>query len=308
MAPIVIGTTVGGRTSGAALVDARAKEAAGYSAIWFTGGSGPDPVGLAVAAAAQLTRARIGTAIASLWSMSPVTMALQGQVAAQLSGSRFRLGIGVASPQGAARYGATYARPLAHLREYVTIIRTLLTQGEVDFTGHHYRVTARLAEPTPMPVMVAALGERAFTLAGEVADGAISWVTPAAYLRDVARPALERGAARAGRPAPPIIAHVPVAVTTDRQRVREAFRQQFSFYVRAPHYQAMFVAAGFPEARAGSWSDAMIDALVLSGSEAEVEHQLEEVAAIAQGELFVSPLAGVETERTISLLTRLAAA
>lgn len=307
MAPIVIGTPAGGRDTAGAIEDALRKEQQGFSAVWFTGGSGLDPIGLSIATAGRLARAKLGTGIATMWAMSPVEMALLGQVAAQLSGGRFRLGIGVASPPSAGRFGATYDRPLGHLREYVTVIKSLVERGEVDFSGRFYRAQARIASPTPMPVMIAALGPAAFELAGEVADGAISWVTPASYIRDVARPALERGAQRAGRPAPPIIAHAVVTVSDDRPAIRDAVRKQFGFYVRAPHYQAMFVGSGYPEAREGAWSDSMIDGLVLAGGEAAVERGLEDLAAWAQGEVLVSPIAGLEDERTRALLARLAA-
>jgi alkanesulfonate monooxygenase SsuD/methylene tetrahydromethanopterin reductase-like flavin-dependent oxidoreductase (luciferase family) len=307
MAQIVIGTPAGGRDTAAAIDDALRKEQQGYSAVWFTGGSGLDPIGLAIATAPRLTRAQLGTGIATMWAMPPVEMALLGQIAAQLSGGRFRLGIGVASALGAARFGATYRRPLAHLREYVTIIKTLVERGEVDFAGRYYRAQARIPSTTAMPVMIAALGPAAFQLAGEVADGAISWVTPAPYIRDVARPAVEQGAEKTGRPAPPIIAHAVVTVSDDRAAIRDAVRKQFGFYVRAPHYQAMFASAGFPEARDGAWSDAMIDGLVIAGGEDAVERGLRDLAASAKGEVLVSPIAGLEDERTRALLARLAA-
>ncbi len=207
----------------------------------------------------------------------------------------------------AARFGATYGRPLGHLREYVTIVKTLVERGEVDFAGQFYRAQSRIASTTPMPVMIAALGPAAFELAGEVADGAISWVTPAPYIRDIARPALERGAQKAGRPAPPIIAHAVVTVSNYRAAIRDAVRKQFGFYVRAPHYQAMFAGSGFPEAREGAWSDAMIDGLVIAGGEEAVERGLTDLAAWAKGEVLVSPIAGLEDERTRAVLARLAA-
>jgi alkanesulfonate monooxygenase SsuD/methylene tetrahydromethanopterin reductase-like flavin-dependent oxidoreductase (luciferase family) len=306
MAKIVVGTPAGGRDTAGAIDDALRKEGQGYSAIWFTGGSGLDPIGLSIATAARLSRARLGTGIATMWAMPPVEMALLGQVAAQLSGGRFRLGIGVASVAGAARFGATYDKPLSHLREYVTVIKSLVARGEVDHAGRFYRAQARIAAPTPMPVMIAALGPAAFELAGEVADGAISWVTPASYIRDVARPAVERGAQKAGRPAPPIVAHAVVTVSNDREAIRDAVRKQFGFYVRAPHYQAMLAGSGFPEAREGAWSDAMIDGLVISGSEDAVERGLTDLANWANGEILASPIVGLEDERTRATLARLA--
>ena len=135
--------------------------------------------------------------------------------------------------------------------------------------------------------MAAALGARAYELCGAEADGAISWVCPGAYLKDVALPALHSGAERAGRSVPPLVAHAPVSVHENPEEARDAIRQQFGFFARSPFYQNMFTAAGFPEVSQGTWSDAMVDAVGIWGDEsrrffaAQPESPLEEFAAEA---------------------------
>jgi alkanesulfonate monooxygenase SsuD/methylene tetrahydromethanopterin reductase-like flavin-dependent oxidoreductase (luciferase family) len=239
--------------------------------------------------------------------MAPVKMAQQAQVAAQLSGGRFRLGIGVAgAPAAEGMYGLTYDAPLAHLREYITIIKSLVTTGSVDFQGKYYKASAKLpGESVAMPVMMSALRAGAFKLAGEVADGAITWVTPGSYVRDVAGPALRDAAKAAGREAPAIVLHVPVTVHENIDEVRAQARKQFGFYVRAPHYQKMFIASGFSEAASGDWSDAMIDSVVVSGDEAAVEGRLRELESYGIAEFIASPLAGLGEDRTYALLKNL---
>ena len=68
--------------------------------------------------------------------------------------------------------------------------------------------------------MAAALGPRAYRICGAEADGAISWVCPGSYLREVALPALQRGAEMAGRPVPPLIVQVPVCVHENPEYAR----------------------------------------------------------------------------------------
>ena len=102
--------------------------------------------------------------------------------------------------------------------------------------------------------MAAALGEGAFEMCGAETDGAISWVCPGAYLRDVALPAMQRGAERADRPTPPLVAHVPICVHDDPEEAREAIATQFRGFARAPFYRNMFNNAGFPEVSEGVWS------------------------------------------------------
>ena len=161
--------------------------------------------------------------------------------------------------------------------------------------------------------MAAALGEKAYELCGAEADGAISWVCPGIYLRDVALPALYRGASSAGRPVPPLVAHAPVCVHDHAEDVRAAIRQQFGGFARAPFYQNMFRAAGFAEVEQGMWSDAMIDAVALWGDEARVAEALAGMFALGATEILVSPVpAGPDRAaslgRTMRLLTQVAPA
>jgi alkanesulfonate monooxygenase SsuD/methylene tetrahydromethanopterin reductase-like flavin-dependent oxidoreductase (luciferase family) len=208
-------------------------------------------------------------------------------------------------------YGVNYRAPLSHLREYLQIVKTLLHTGSVDFAGRYYQAHTKIAAPVDVPVMAAALGEKAYELCGVEADGAISWVCPGVYLRDVALPALQRGAARAGRPVPPLIAHAPVCVHEHGEEVRAAIRQQFGGFARAPFYQNMFRAAGFEEVSQGTWSDAMIDAVALWGNEARVAESIAGLFSLGATEVLVSPVAAgndraASRERTLRLLSQVA--
>lgn len=149
-----------------------------------------------------------------------------------------------------------------------------------------------------------------FELCGAEADGAISWICPGEYLRDVGLPAMHVGAERAGRPVPPLIAHAPVCVHDHAEEVRDAVREQIQ-NPRLPFYRQMLVAAGFPEAEHGTWSDAMIDAGVLWGDEARVAERLHTLLTYGATEILASPvLAGrdrtASLERTMRLLGRVA--
>jgi alkanesulfonate monooxygenase SsuD/methylene tetrahydromethanopterin reductase-like flavin-dependent oxidoreductase (luciferase family) len=202
--------------------------------------------------------------------------------------------------------GMNFTSPLGHLREYVHILKDLLQEGKVDFDGDYYHAHDRIPQPVDVPVMASALRQRSFELCGEVADGAISWICPGSYLRDVALPAMQAGATRANRPTPPLIAHAPVCVHDNADEVRAAVRAQI-MNPRLPFYQRMLIAAGFPEAENGAWSDAMIDAVVFWGNEARVEERLHEMLDYGAAEILASPvLAGnapdASLDRTLRLL------
>src|SRR5207249_6127984 len=84
--------------------------------------------------------------------------------------------------------------------------------------------------------LISALREGAFQLAGEIADGAISWMCPIPYLLERALPALRAGAGKTGRPVPPLVAHIPVALSQDRQAVLAAARRRIGNYGHLPFY------------------------------------------------------------------------
>ena len=151
-----------------------------------------------------------------------------------------------------------------------------------------------------MPLLVSALRANAFHLAGELSDGAISWLCPVPYLLEVALPALRAGAAAAGRPAPPLVAHLSVALGEDRAAVVAAARQTVARYARLPFYARMFADAGFPIAEPGTVPDALIESLVIFGDEGTVRDRL--VAALVGGldEILVMlvPVADEAAERS----------
>jgi alkanesulfonate monooxygenase SsuD/methylene tetrahydromethanopterin reductase-like flavin-dependent oxidoreductase (luciferase family) len=239
-----------------------------------------------------------------------LVMVQQAQVVAQLAPGRFRLGVGPSPRPTIEAMGIQFTSPLSHLREYLRILKPLLQQGRVDFDGDYYKAHESIPEPLDLPVMASALQRGSFELCGEEADGAISWICPGVYLRDVALPAMRLGAERAGRLVPPLIAHAPVCVHDNATEVRAAVREQIQ-NPRLPFYRQMLMAAGFPEAEDGTWSDAMIEAVVLAGDEARVAERLHTLLTYGAAEVLASPvLAGrdrmASLERTLRLLGRVA--
>jgi alkanesulfonate monooxygenase SsuD/methylene tetrahydromethanopterin reductase-like flavin-dependent oxidoreductase (luciferase family) len=290
-----LGVVVSAPDSSAVLTSIAHLEQQGIPAAWLTsaGAGGADPLGVFAAAALRTQHILLGTAITQTFPRHPIAVAQQVQVLAQLAPGRFRLGLGTSGRAGMEQtYGVNFRSPLSHLREYLRIVKTLLHTGSVDFAGHYYQAHTRISAPVDVPVMAAALGEKAYELCGAEADGAISWVCPGAYLRDVALPAMHRGADSAGRPVPPLVAQAPVCV-------------------RSPFYQNMFRAAGFEEVAQGTWSDAMIDAVALWGNEARVADALTGLFALGATEILVSPVpAGADRaaslDRTMRLLSQVA--
>ena len=297
--------------SNEALAQIQRAEELGVQAAWMTtGGAGPDALTIFAAAAVRTQSILLGTSITPTWPRHPVAVAQQAQVLAQLSGGRFRLGVGPSHKGGMTEmFGADFKAPLGHLEEYLRILKSLLQKGSVDVDGQYYKAHAQIAAPMDVPVMASALRRRSYELCGAEADGAISWVCPGEHLRDTALPALRSGAEGAGRTAPPLVAHAPVSVHENGAEVRQALREQFGNFPRTPFYVQMFKDAGFPEAAEGDWSDAMIDAVALYGGEEQVAEKLQRLLSYGATEIIASPvLSGRDPEasweRTVRLLAQ----
>ncbi len=208
-------------------------------------------------------------------------------------------------------YGIPMVKPLAYLREYLTILRGLLWDGQVDLQGEFFRVKSALpASITPprIPLPISALRRNAFVLAGELADGAITWVTPVDYIVQTGIPALQEGAERAGRERP--AAHracALLAVSTDRPAARNAFRAQFPIYSKLPFYAAMFADAGFPVTAEQEMSDALVDELAVSGDAAEIRARLHAIRARGIDELLISHVPVADEAEELAALSAIPA-
>jgi F420-dependent oxidoreductase-like protein len=267
----------------------------GVPAAWSTvGGTNPDAVTLFAAAATRTHQIMLGTSIVPSYPRHPLVLASQALVLADLAPGRLRLGIGPSHrPIIEGMFGIPFVQPLAYLREYLTVLRQLLWDGQVDLAGEFLNAHATLpagTTPPRIPILISALRANSFRLAGEIADGAISWMCPISYLVQTALPALRGGATGAQRSAPPLIAHVPVATHTDREAVRAAARQRLGTYGRLPFYARMFTDAGYQIADDGTMSDALFDALVVSGEPAQVAARLAEICASGIDEVLVQPV------------------
>jgi alkanesulfonate monooxygenase SsuD/methylene tetrahydromethanopterin reductase-like flavin-dependent oxidoreductase (luciferase family) len=232
---------------------ARRAEALRYESVWVTHGLGRDGFVVLAAYAHATERIGLGTGVVPIYPRHPVAMAQEASTLMELSGGRFRLGIGLSHrPSMVDALGLDMGEPLAVIREYVAVLRAAL-QGQASFQGRYYHVrwTGAFRAPSP-PILFAGLAPPMLELAGELADGVVLWLCAPAYIRDVALPALARGRARAGKALEgfEIVAPVPLAVTDDEGAARLIFREELVRYLSLPYYRTMLRASGFGEALA----------------------------------------------------------
>lgn len=275
------------------IADVREAESAGVRQVWMTMGAfgGADTLTAYAAAAAQTSRIRLGTSIVPIYPRHPLTMAHQVLCVNDIAPGRFRLGVGTSHRHIMEQmYGLSMKSPLAYLREYVTVLRRALWEGEVDHHGKYFNITYTMPRKARIPILISALGVNAFRVAGEISDGAISWMCPVPYLLNKALPALREGAKFSQRPIPRLVAHLPVALSTDKTAVRTAMHQRVQSYTRMPFYAHMFTEGGAAIAVNESNVDALAETLVVAGNEATVKQRLLQLLASGLDELLIFPV------------------
>lgn len=248
-------------------------ERIGFDALWSSE-TQHDPF-LPLTLVAEHTRQlQFGTAVAIGFARSPATLAYTAWDLAKASGGRFILGLGTqVKPHIERRFGMPWPdSPVGKMRELITAVRALWnawqTGEKLNFRGEHYKLTLMLPffNPGPIehpqiPVYIAGVNTGLCRLAGELADGLHSHPYHSArYLREVVRPAIAEGAARAGRPVEAITLSTAAFAVTDPLEA-EFVRRQIAFYASTPSYRGVMELHGWGEtaeqlqgmARRGEW-------------------------------------------------------
>lgn len=271
-----------GRSLTQAVDRARLAERLGFESVWMTQlPTSRDTPAVLTAYACATERVGLGTAVLPIYTRHPTAMAQMAAALDEISGGRFCLGVGISHRATVeSMWGMKLQRPLEAMREYLTIVRSLLRDGSVSFEGRQF--TARAAYTAPrrpdQPIMISALNPGMLDLAGELADGVLLWMCSPAYVRDGVVPIVRAARERTGRSMDgfDVVAAVPVCLTDNPAAGRDLFRQTVQRYASLPFYRSMMDASGFAdELASGEVSDAALDELGGIGDEAAVSGIIE---------------------------------
>ena len=286
---MALGTFISvGRSLETALQRVEHAERLGYEAVYVTHLAARDSLTVLMAYASRTERVGLGTGVMPIYSRTPVATAQSAVTVDEFSGGRLRLGLGVSHrPVVEGWYGDTIGRPVAEMREYVSVVRAIL-RGEDPPQGERFRSGFRFMgyDPRPeVPVYLAALSPAMLRLAGEIADGVVLWLCNPEYIRDVVVPELARGRERAGKGIDgfDVVAAVPSAVTGEPDDARAKLRQDLIPYFSLPFYRAMIERSGFAEDLRG-FDAAMRDGDPAAAADAISARFLESLGAIGDPE------------------------
>ncbi|MFA5787508.1 MAG: LLM class flavin-dependent oxidoreductase [Actinomycetota bacterium] len=240
-----------GRSLESAIGHVRLAEDLGYDSVWTSHIASRDSLMLLAAYGQATSRLRLGTGVLPCLPRHPVALAQQAATLDEITGGRLVLGIGPShKPVVEGWYGMTLGKPLAQMREYVTILRSVLATGSVEFHGEFYSAQFGFlgySARKDLPIYLAAVSPKMLEMAGEMADGVVLWLTSPAYVRDVVVPHVRAGAERAGRdPATiEIVEAIPSCVSANAQSTIAAMTGDLISYASLPFYRAMLIRSGF---------------------------------------------------------------
>ena len=243
-----IGLNIGGATVDEVVRNAESASEQGFRSAWVANIFGIDAIMACAIAGRAVPSLTLGTAVVPTYPRHPHAMAQQAMTAWDATGGRFHLGIGLSHQIVIeTMFGLSFDKPAAHMREYLAVLLRLLRGGNASFDGEHYRVHApleRAGDPAGPPVLLAAMAPVMLRLCGEQADGTILWMTGPRTVGEHVVPRLSNAATDAGRPAPRVVATLPVAVTNDPDGARELADRVFQIYGNLPSYRAMLDKEG----------------------------------------------------------------
>jgi alkanesulfonate monooxygenase SsuD/methylene tetrahydromethanopterin reductase-like flavin-dependent oxidoreductase (luciferase family) len=246
-------------------------------------------------------RILVGTWIVNIYLRHPYVCAQGAALLADATGGRFVLGLGVSHQQVNEALGIDMQHPPTALRRYVTAVQSWL-RGESPLTDLPQRPAAH-----PVPVYVAALALHAVELGGELADGIMPFMWPAARVTQ-SQAWAARGRAKApGRGPLAIALGLPTFLGDDLDALHTAARQTLGFYTTLPFLQRLFRVSGFAaeadqmEQGGGSaaLTDRLLDATCLLGPVARCQKQLATFRAAGVELPILVPPGEVEEVRTV---------
>jgi F420-dependent oxidoreductase-like protein len=289
------------RAVDAIVEECRAAAADGYETIWLSQIFAHDALALIGVLGREVPDVKFGTAVVPTYPRHPMVMAGSALTAQAATGNRVTLGIGLSHQvviEG--MWGYSFDKPARHMREYLSALMPLLRQEAVGFHGETLTAMGQMSVPgaEAPPVLLAALAPVMLKLAGGVADGTITWMTGPKTIETHIAPRINKAAAEAGRPAPRIVASLPVCVTDDPHGARESAAATFAVYGGLPSYRAMLDKEG-----AGGPAD-----VAIVGDEKSVRSEIEGMFSAGVTEFTAAAFGeGGDATRTRDLLREMAA-
>jgi alkanesulfonate monooxygenase SsuD/methylene tetrahydromethanopterin reductase-like flavin-dependent oxidoreductase (luciferase family) len=203
---------------------AREIEERGFAGIYCA--SFGDGMGLCHSLAHVTERIPFGTAIANLYMRHVSDYAQSAAMIHELSGGRFRFGIGVSHGPTNRRAGVQTGKPLSDVRDFVTQLRAVPRTGELP------------------PIVIASLRKKMVALGAELGEGIIFANASRSHMAESlsALPEAQRSDASFF-----IGNMIPTCISDDLDAAAAVNRRTLTMYLHLPNYRNYWKEAGYRE-------------------------------------------------------------
>jgi coenzyme F420-dependent oxidoreductase len=275
----------------------RLSEDLGYDSIWVPEMWGRDAFSLLTILALNTKRVKLGTGIVPVFSRTPAIIAQTIATLDEISEGRMILGLGASGPIVIRDWhGVEFREPLKRTREYVEIIRMVLSGERVNYDGEIFKLKNFRLQFTPVrkrvPIYIASLGPKNIQLTGEIADGWIPFLAPPEFLQDGRRELARARAKGRGLNHVEVCPYIPACIYKDDDSSKRLAREFIAYYMggMGTYYHKMISRYGFKheaERIVEAWkkgnknqaiegvSDGMLGSIAIVGSKDEGKKRLE---------------------------------
>ncbi len=225
------------------VADVHGAEQDGFMSVWIPQVPGYLDAMTAIAVVGAATqRIELGASVVPIQTRHPIPMAQQALTTQMACGGRFTLGLGPSHHWLIQdQFGLPYDRPARLVRDYLEVLDAAIAgPGPVDVENEAFRVHSAMnvTDAVPMPILLAALAPVMLRTAGERTSGTILWMADERAISDHVVPRITKAATAAGRPAPRIVAGVPVALcpASEADAARETASEMLGHADFSPNY------------------------------------------------------------------------
>jgi F420-dependent oxidoreductase-like protein len=332
---VQLGLNIGYGSTQDSVTLAKEADRLGYSVAWAAEAYGSDAVTVLTWIAAHTEQIDVGSAILQIPARTPTMTAMTAATLDELSGGRFRLGLGLSGPQvSEGWHGVRFAKPLARTREYVDIVNLALSRERVRYDGATYQLPLPdgpgkalhlMLHPVRehIPIYIASIGPKNLELTGELADGWLS-IFFASKFADELLGHLSAGRAKVGKTLDgfDIVASMPLVIGDDIAECANQVRPYAALYIggmgsrEQNFYNALAVRMGYADeaatvqdlylardyaGAAAAVPAEFVDATSLVGPPARIAERMADFAAAGVTTLTITPFGATMDDRIRSL-------
>ena len=256
--------------------------------VWVPETWGMENFSMLGAVSTKSSKQKIGSSIINIFSRSPSTIAMGAATVDSLSNGRVILGLGTSSlPIVESFHGYKFEKPLQRMKEYVEIIRLVMSGKQVNYDGEIFKLNnfTLLIKPlrSEIPIYLAAINKKMVNLAWEIGDGVIFYLRPLNEMKQTISKMQSKKKID-------ITCQIITCVSEDSEEAIDRAKKTVAFYISVGDIYREFLAKNgfqnetysiFDEFKKSGFksnhelvTDSMLQSLAISGTPEECKKQL----------------------------------